>query len=129
MRLRGSHGNVSLLVVILLPALLTAAGLVLDGGRQLQARREAGAAAASAARAAIQLSEQELLGVGLDPGLATQRASAELANQGVDGSVAVSGQSVTVTATASVDYLILPGGRSVAATSTASPVTGIRSSP
>ena len=31
----------SLLVVIMVPALLFAAGLVLDGGRQLQARRDA----------------------------------------------------------------------------------------
>ena len=66
-RLRGSRGSVSLLVVIMLPALLMAAGLVLDGGRQLQARRDAGAAAAAAARAATQLSEPELYGAGLDP--------------------------------------------------------------
>ena len=39
-RLRGTRGNVSLLVVIMLPALLVAAGLVLDGGRQLQVRRD-----------------------------------------------------------------------------------------
>ena len=51
-RLRGSRGSVSLLVVIMLPALLMAAGLVLDGGRQLQVRRDASAAAAAAARAA-----------------------------------------------------------------------------
>ena len=68
-RVRGSRGSVSLLVVIMVPALLTAAGLVLDGGRQLQARRDAGAAAAAAARAATQLSEQELYGTGLDAGL------------------------------------------------------------
>ena len=129
MRLRGSHGNVSLLVVIMLPALLVAAGLVLDGGRQLQVRRDASAAAASAARAAVQLSEQEILGAGLDAGLATQRASAELASQGVDGSVTVAGQSVTVTVTEPVDYLILPGGRSVSSSSTASPVAGVGSAP
>ena len=40
-RAAGARGSVSLLVVIMLPALLVAAGLVLDGGRQLQARREA----------------------------------------------------------------------------------------
>ena len=66
---------------------------------------------------------------GLDAGLATQRASAELASQGVDGSVAVSGQSVTVTVTEPVDYLILPGGRSVSSSSTASPAAGIGSAP
>ena len=81
-RLRGTRGSVSLLVVIMVPALLMAAGLVLDGGRQLQVRRDASAAAAAAARAATQLSEQEVFGVGLDRGLATQRAAAELAAPG-----------------------------------------------
>jgi Flp pilus assembly protein TadG len=125
MRLRGSRGNVSLLVVIMLPALLMAAGLVLDGGRQLQVRRETSAAASAAARAAIQLSETEVLGAGLDAVLATQRASTELATQGLDSSIAVAGQSVTVTVTAPVDYLILPGGRTVSSTSTATPSTGV----
>ena len=111
----------------MLPALLVAAGLVLDGGRQLQVRRDTSAAAAAAARAATQLSEQEIHGVGLDGGLATQRASAELANQGMTGSVAVAGQSVTVTVTANVDHLILPGSRSVSSTSTATPVVGVSS--
>ena len=86
-RLRGTRGNVSLLVVIMLPALLVAAGLVLDGGRQLQVRRDTSAAAAAAARAGTQLSEQEIHGAGLDGGLAAQRASVELANQGMTGSV------------------------------------------
>ena len=45
-RTHGERGSVSLLVVIMVPALLMAAGLVLDGGRQLQARRETAAAAA-----------------------------------------------------------------------------------
>ncbi len=124
-RLRGTHGNVSLLVVIMLPALLVAAGLVLDGGRQLQVRRDTSAAAAAAARAGTQLSEQEIHGAGLDGGLAAQRASVELANQGMTGSVAVAGQSVTVTVTATVDHLILPGSRSVSSTSTATPVVGV----
>ena len=113
----------------MLPALLAAAGLVLDGGRQLQVRRDANAAAASAARAAVQLSEQEILGAGLDAGLATQRAWAELASQGLDGSVTVAGQAVTVTVTAPVDYVILPGGRSVSSSSTASPAAGVGSAP
>lgn len=124
-RLRGSRGNVSLLVVIMVPALLMAAGLVLDGGRQLQVRRDAGAAAAAAARAATQLSEQEIYGSGLDPGLATSRASAELAAQGVTGNVAVDGQTVIVTVTATVDYLILPGSRSVSTSSTSTPLDGV----
>ena len=74
-RLRSERGNVSLLVVIMLPALLIAAGLVLDGGRQLQVRRDTNAAAAAAARAATQMSEQEIHGAGLDSGLAAERAT------------------------------------------------------
>ena len=62
------RGSVSLLVVIMVPALLMAAGLVLDGGRQLQARREATAAAAAAARAAAQMTEQEAYGRGARSG-------------------------------------------------------------
>ena len=70
-RARGDRGSVSLLVVIMVPALLMAAGLVLDGGRQLQARRETAAAAAAAARAAAQMTEQEVYGRRLDPALAS----------------------------------------------------------
>jgi Flp pilus assembly protein TadG len=124
-RLRGSRGNVSLLVVIMVPALLMAGGLVLDGGRQLRARRDAGAAAAAAARAATQLSEQELYGNGLDAGLATGRANAELVAQGVTGAVTVDGQTVVVTVTAPVDYLILPGGGSVSTSSSSTPLQGV----
>ena len=122
---RGDRGNVSLLVVIMLPALLFAAGLVLDGGRQLQVRREAGAAAAAAARAATQLSEPEIYGSRLDGDLATQRALGELAGHGASGAVAVSGETVTVTVSASVDYLILPGGRSVSASSSSTALHGV----
>ena len=124
-RTRGERGNVSLLVVIMLPALLIAAGLVLDGGRQLQARREANGAAIAAARAAVQLSPQEAYARRLDPGLATCRANAELERQRVSGSVAVDGQAVTVTVTAAVDFVILPGGRTVSGSSTAVPEQGV----
>ena len=57
---RGERGNVSLFIVLLLPALFLAAGLVLDGGRQIQTRREAHGHAAAAARAAVQLSDAEV---------------------------------------------------------------------
>ena len=75
-RAHGTSGSVSLLVVILLPALVIAGGLVLDGGRQLQVRREAQAAASAASRAAVQLSTQEVYGGGLDAALARARAGA-----------------------------------------------------
>jgi Flp pilus assembly protein TadG len=122
---RGERGSVSLLVVIMLPALLIAAGLVLDGGRQLQARREANGAAIAAARAAVQMTPREAYARHLDPGLATGRASAELGRQQVSGSVSFDGQAVTVTVTAEVDFLILPGGRTVSGSSTAVPEQGV----
>jgi Flp pilus assembly protein TadG len=124
-RARGERGSVSLLVVIMLPALLFAAGLVLDGGRQLEARRAADGAASAAARAAVQLTDQEAYARRLDPGLAAARASAELVRQDATGSVSVAGQSVTVTVSAAVDFLILPGGRQVSGAATATPEQGV----
>jgi uncharacterized membrane protein len=124
-RLKRERGSVSLLAVIMLPALLFAAGLVLDGGRQLQTRRDANGAAVAAARAAVQLSDRELFTRRLDPSLAADRAAAELGRQNAIGSVAVSGQSVTVTVRAVVDFLILPGGRTVSEASTARPEHGV----
>jgi Flp pilus assembly protein TadG len=123
---RGELGNVSLLVVIMLPALLVAAGLVLDGGRQLQARREANGAAIAAARAAVQVSPQEAYARHLDPGRAKGRALDELGRQHASGSVSFDGQAVTVTVTADVDFLILPGGRTVSGASTATPEQGVQ---
>ena len=47
------------------------------------------------------------------------RAGAELGLQGARGAVAVAGDVVTVTVSADVDYLILPGSRTVSSTSSA----------
>jgi len=124
-RMRGSAGNVSLFVVLLLPALMLAAGLVLDGGRQIQARREAQGAAAAAARAAVQLSPEEAFGHGLDAGLAAARAQAELGRLGTGGAVSVAGEVVTVRVSAAVDYLVLPGGGTVSQAATATPLDGV----
>ena len=120
------RGSVSLLVVLVLPALLMAGGLVLDGGRQLQARRTANAAATAAARAATQLSVEEVYAGRLDGGLARSRAHAELARHGASGAVVVAGESVTVTVGATVDYLLLPGGGSLTESSTSDPSAGVR---
>jgi Flp pilus assembly protein TadG len=124
-RLHGDRGSVSLLVVLMVPALLMVAGLVLDGGRQLQTRRDAAGAAASAARAGTELSEQELYGRSVDAALAAGRARAELAAQGVSGDVAVAGNTVTVTVTEDVDYVILPGSRRVSSSSSATALQGV----
>lgn len=122
---RGDCGNVSLLVVIMVPALLAAGGLVLDGGRQLEARRESQGAAASAARAAAQMSEQEVYARALDPTLAGARADAHLAAAGHVGQVVVTPDRVTVTVTETVQNLILPGAKTVSSTSTSAAIDGI----
>jgi Flp pilus assembly protein TadG len=121
----GERGSVSLLVVIMVPALLMAAGLVLDGGRQLSARRDAAAAASAAARAAAQMTEDEAFREVLDPNLATSRGQAQLGAMGHAGVVAVNPSLVTVTVTATVDHLILPGSRTVTATATSAPIRGV----
>jgi Flp pilus assembly protein TadG len=123
--MRGSAGNVSLFIVLLLPALMLAAGLVLDGGRQIQARRDAQGAAAAAARAAVQLSPEEAFGRTLDAALAAARAQAELGRLGRGGAVSVSGQRVTVRVDAAIDYVILPGGGHVSQSATATPLDGV----
>lgn len=115
----------SLLVVIMLPALVFAAGLVLDGGRQLQARRTAQSAAQSAARAAVQGSDEEMLAGRLDPDRALARAQAELARRGASGSASLLDGAVVVTVEDHVDYAILPGGAAVSETATAVAHEGI----
>lgn len=119
------RGSVAIYIVILIPALLIASGLVLDGGRQLQQRRTAIGAAEQAARAGVQLSDSELY-TGLNPTLATTRAQTELTDEGVTGTVTTTTTTVTVTVTLRVTYLILPGnGRTVTGTATATPMAGV----
>lgn len=118
-------GSVSVFVVVMVPALLAAAGLVLDGGRQLEARRSAHGAAQAAARAALQGSDDEVIRGVIDPDQALGRAQAELARQGASGSAQLVDGVVVVTVTASVDYLILPGGKSITETAIADPEEGV----
>ncbi|MBA3606760.1 MAG: hypothetical protein H0W46_12475, partial [Acidimicrobiia bacterium] len=124
-RRRNDSGNVSLLMVLMMPALVVSAGLVLDGGRQIETRREAHGAAAAAARAAVQLGPSEVFARQLDAGLAVGRAQRSLSGHGASGSVSVAGEAVTVKVTARVDYVILPGGKTVTQSSRASPVDGV----
>lgn len=129
-RHRDDRGYVSLFIVMMIPVVLVAAGLVLDGGRQLQARRDANGAAQAAARAAVQMTSSELYAKALNPNLAVGRGQAELSRQGHGGAVSVSAGEVTVTVTATVDHLILPGSASVTGTATSNASTGVnRGSP
>jgi hypothetical protein len=102
-RLGSDDGVVTAFVVVVVLALVVLAGLVLDGGLALSAKVQAIDDAQSAARAgaqAIDLAVFRSSGVlTLDPATAVADAEAALAFAGARGSVAVQGDTVTVTAT------------------------------
>jgi Flp pilus assembly protein TadG len=97
------RGSVSLYFAIVTIAALVMAGLVLDGGAALATRERAADLATQAARAgadALTPSSLRDLPTDLvaDPASATRAADAVLADGGATGQVAVSGDTVTVTA-------------------------------
>ena len=131
--LRGERGHVAGFVVIMTVALVFAAGLVLDGGTILTARRQALNEAEQAARAGSQGLAIEALREGsagtavADPDRARQQVADYLGRLGrTDYSVTVSGDSVTVTVRIQRDLHILPGGpKTMSGTSTARSVGGV----
>jgi hypothetical protein len=109
---RGESGQVTPFVTVLTLALLLCAGLVVDGGRVLAARRQAADLAASAARAGAQaVSIDELRTTNrqlLDPAEATEAAQHYLDVAGhPDGDVSVSGDSVEVRVRLTTPLVIL----------------------
>jgi Flp pilus assembly protein TadG len=116
---------------VVVAALVACAGLAVDGGRILAARRQATAVAASAARRASQELAYAALADGraaIDPERATAAAEAYLASAGATGSVAASPEQVTVTVTVTASTVVLGafgiGSRSVTATRSAAPFGG-----
>ncbi len=97
---RDERGQVTAFVVVFALALLVLAGLVLDGGYVLAARRQATNEAEGAARAgAATLAVDTYRGTGpvrLDPARAEAAARAYLRQTGHAGDVAVSGDRVVV---------------------------------
>jgi hypothetical protein len=93
------------LASILIAFLMVGAWALVSASQQWNARRDAHAVAAAAARAGAQ-GDPEALRAGnvLDPDRATQRAQAILAASGYGGAVRVDGVSVTVTVSTPVDY-------------------------
>jgi len=124
-RLGGQDGQVTPFVVVFCLALVLVAGLVLDGGSLLTAKREAIAVAEQAARAAAQAVDTAALRAEgtqrLDPREATAAARRYLAATPFDGDVRVDGAEVTVTVTRDepLRLLTLAGLRSSAVTGTA----------
>lgn len=104
-------GMVTAFVVIFTAALLLMAGLVLDGGLALAAKVQAIDDAQAAARAgaqAIDIPTYRATGqITLDPAQATVAAERYLTSAGHTGTVAVTGEQVTVTVTISQPTQIL----------------------
>jgi len=107
-------GTVTAFVVVAIIGLLMAAGMVLDGGRILAARRDAIDQARGAARAGAQAILPPVAGTAatprIDPVRARALAEAFLARTGSHGEVAISGDTVIVTVQANVSMAITPIG-------------------
>jgi hypothetical protein len=119
---RSDGGYVTLFALGVSLGLVAVIGLVHDGGRAQRAQSDAFGAAASAARAATQELDAGAAASGqvrLDPEHARQAAHEFLATRGLDGTVDVIGDRVTVTVTRHVDFQVLPGGTDLDATATA----------
>jgi len=109
-RVRNEQGFVTAFVVCLFTSFALLAGLVIDGGYVLAARRQAFNEAEAAARAGAQaMSGSTLTGgpVAADPTRATDAARAYLAAVGHSGTVSITGDVVAVTVSFSRRMLIL----------------------
>jgi Flp pilus assembly protein TadG len=127
-RRRDDRGTVTAFAVVLATALLVCLGLVVDGGRLVDARIEAADLAGAAARAGA----QELTGLragqrAVDPARAEAAARSFLAAVGASGTASATPAHVTVTVEVHRGFTLLGlaglGGRTVRATRTATPVT------
>lgn len=99
-RERGEAGTVTAFVASFTIALVTVAGLVVDGGYLLAGRRAAFDEAEAAARAGAQAVDRNVLRTGgpvtLQSDEAAQRVAAYLSRSGHEGAVEVNGDTVTV---------------------------------
>lgn len=108
---RADEGRVSAFVVVLTMGILALAGLTLDGGLALAAKVEANGQAEAAARAGAQAIDLTVYRTSdrlqLVPAQAVANAHSYLAAVGASGTVTVSGDTVTVTVTASQNTQLL----------------------
>jgi Flp pilus assembly protein TadG len=129
----GDVGNASIILVLITPAIFGVAGLVVDGGRALNARQHAANQAEQAARAAADAVDVDAIrtgaGLAIDPLAARRAAERYLAGAGATGTVSLGPQSVTVTVKASTQtaFFAIIGVNhiSVTGTATARPARGV----
>jgi Flp pilus assembly protein TadG len=122
------RGAVSTFLAVLALALLMAAGLAIDGGRKVNALSEASHLADNAARAGAQAVDLDTLRttgtLQLQPDEAVVRVDQYLAPLGHTADVTVTGDTVTVTISLTINPVLLPTGPiTVTATETATAVT------
>jgi hypothetical protein len=107
----GDSGQITAFVVVMATALILLAGLVLDGGLTLAARERALNLAQEAARAGAQginlATYRQTGNLVLSAPLATADAQRYLASTGAQGTVQVTGNTVTVTVTITQPMQIL----------------------
>lgn len=109
-RRRDESGAASIMLVFFTVAFLAVAGVVIDSGYAMAAKREAMHNAEQAARVGSDALNRGALRDGVtlvDPGRAKAKAEAYLQSVGATGTVAVNGGEVTVTVTGKQDTKIL----------------------
>lgn len=123
------RGAVSTFLAVIALALLMAAGLAVDGGRKINALREASHLADNAARAGAQAVDLDTLRTTGDltllPDQAIHQVDQYLAALGYTATdVTIDGDTITVTISLTVDPVLLPTGPiTVTATETATAIT------
>jgi hypothetical protein len=130
---RADDGQITAFVLVFMTSILALAGLTLDGGLALATAVRANCQAEAAARAgaqAIDLNQYRATGtVRLVPAEAIANAQRQLAAEGTTGTTIVSGETVTVTVTASQPTQLLKlvgiGSISVHGTGSAHPQRGM----
>jgi uncharacterized membrane protein len=122
------RGALSTFMAVIAFALLMSAGLAVDGGRKVNALREASHLADNAARAGAQAVDLDTLRstgqLRLLPDQATTQVDQYLERLGHTGDVSVAGDTITVTISLTVNPILLPTGPiTVTATETATAIT------
>ncbi len=122
-RVAGDEGGVELFVLIVTVVLVAALGLVVDLGGRMRASDNAAWTAQQAARAAAEQVSGAHAQAGVLPVVASSSgvAAAEqvIATAGMTGTVAVVGDTVTVTVSTTYDPMILDAGSAWTVTETA----------
>lgn len=96
--LKNDSGEVTVMVVVFMAAILMVGGFMVDAGRSLTARRELNDVAAESARAAAQEINRAAAAEGLIiiDDRAVARGEEFLASQSIEGSIEIDGDSVVV---------------------------------